>query len=96
MVGIHLVAKAEVGKLEMIPEPFGPADAGPALKGRRTVDYALEGRHEAQIYDGDKLRPGMAFAGPAIVEDSGSTVVIHPSNTVEIDAYRNIHITLNA
>ena len=96
MVGIHLVAKAEVGKLEMIPQPLGDADASAAIKGRRQVDYALEGRHDATIYDGEKLRPGMAFIGPAIIEDSGATVVVYPTNTVEIDAYRNIQITLNA
>ncbi|HHH88942.1 MAG TPA: hydantoinase/oxoprolinase family protein, partial [Aliiroseovarius sp.] len=79
MVGIHLVAKAEVGKLKMIPEPLGDADASAAIKGRRQVDYALEGRHDATIYDGEKLRPGMAFSGPAIIEDSGATVVVHPS-----------------
>lgn len=95
MVGIHLVAKAEVGKLEMRPEEIGGADASGAVKGRREVDYALEGKHQAMIYDGDKLAPGMAFNGPAIIEDSGTTVVVHPKNTVEIDAYRNIHINLN-
>ncbi len=96
MVGIHLVAKAEVGKLEMLPEKLGDADASYALKGEREVDYALEGKHIAAIYDGDKLAPGMAFPGPAIIEDSGSTVVIHPDNTVNIDAFRNIHIMLNS
>ncbi|GKY89645.1 hydantoinase/oxoprolinase family protein [Sinisalibacter aestuarii] len=95
MVGIHLVAKAEVGKLEMRPEPLGDADASGAVKGKRMVDYALEGKHEATIYDGDALRPGMAFHGPAIVEDSGTTVVIHPGNAVEVDPYRNLHINLN-
>ena len=95
LVGIHLVAKAEVGKLEMTPEPLGGTDASTAVKGRRMVDYALEGSHEAMIYDGDKLRPGMEFAGPAVVEDSGATVVIHPGNAVHLDEYRNIHITLN-
>ncbi len=95
MVGIHLVAKAEVGKLEMRPEPLGGFDATGAVKGKREVDYALEGKHEATIYDGDKLTPGMAFNGPAIIEDSGTTLVIHPKNSVEIDAYRNVHINLN-
>ena len=38
--------------------------------------------------------PGMAFEGPAIIEDSGSTVVVHPGNRVSVDAYSNIHITL--
>ncbi|MBT8475621.1 MAG: hydantoinase/oxoprolinase family protein, partial [Alphaproteobacteria bacterium] len=63
MVGIHLVARAEVGKLEMVPADLGPSDASPARKGRRTVDYAPEGTHEADIYDGEKLMPGMAFIG---------------------------------
>ena len=95
MVGIHLVAKAEVGKLEMCPETVGGPDSNGAIKGTRTVDYALEGKHEATIYDCNKLSPGMEFPGPAIVEDSGSTVVIHPGNSVSVDAFRNIHITLN-
>ncbi|MFT4742580.1 MAG: N-methylhydantoinase A [Yoonia sp.] len=94
MVGIHLVARAEVGKLEMIPAPLGDADANGAIKGTRDVDYALEGKHSATIYDGEKLRAGMAFNGPAIIEDPGTTVVIHPNNTVSIDAYGNIHILL--
>ena len=94
MVGIHLVARAEVGKIEMTPAPLGDSDASSAIKARRTVDYALEGTHEADIYDGDKLAPGMAFVGPAIVEDSGTTIVIHPGNQVSVDAFRNIHIVL--
>ncbi|WP_371171633.1 hydantoinase/oxoprolinase family protein [Aliiroseovarius sp. 2305UL8-7] len=94
MVGIHLVARAEVGKLEMIPAPLGGTDASWAVKGTRDVDYALEGKHSATIYDGEKLRAGMAFNGPAIIEDPGTTVVIHPTNAVSIDAYGNIHILL--
>lgn len=96
MVGIHLVASAEVGKLEMArSEPTGN-DASLAKKGERDVDYALEGIHKASIYDGTRLEPGMSFAGPAIIEDPGTTVVIHPGNRVEIDGYSNIHIHLSA
>ncbi|WP_375552295.1 hydantoinase/oxoprolinase family protein [Rhodophyticola porphyridii] len=94
MVGIHLVARAEVGKLTMRPAEIGPPEAKPALKGTRQVDYALEGKHQADIYDGEKLAPGMAFSGPAVIEDPGTTVVVHPGNRVELDAYRNIHIYL--
>jgi len=95
MVGIHLVARAEVGKLEMVPAPLGANDASTAVKGTRKVDYALEGAHEATIYNGDELAPGMSFTGPAIVEDSGTTIVIHPGNAVSVDAFRNIHIVLD-
>lgn len=94
LVGIHLVASAEVGKLTMEAKPLGEADASSAGKGERQVDYATEGRHSAQIYDGEKLAPGMEFAGPAIIEDPGTTIVVHPGNQVAIDSYGNVIITL--
>lgn len=94
MVGIHLVASAEVGKLTMAKRDPSGADAKIALKGQRSVDYALEGVHEADIYDGTKLESGMTFTGPAIVEDPGTTTVIHPGNRVEVDGYGNLHIHL--
>ena len=78
----------------MTAAAIGDSDAGTAVKGTRDVDYALEGTHSATIYDGEKLKPGMAFNGPSVIEDSGTTVVIHPHNKVTIDAYRNIHILL--
>ncbi|MBW7922374.1 MAG: hydantoinase/oxoprolinase family protein [Rubellimicrobium sp.] len=94
MVGLHVVATAEVGKLRMVAAPTGPADPAPALKGHRRVDYALEGIHEAAIYDGAKLAPGMAFPGPAVVEDPGTTTVIHPGNRASVDGFGNLHIEL--
>ena len=96
MVGIHLVAAVEVGKLTMVEHEPSGAGVETARKGWREVDYALEGVHRATIYDGDRLEAGMTFAGPAIVEDPWSTVVIHPGNRVSVDGYRNIHIRLQA
>ena len=58
------------------------------------VDYALEGIHNATIYDGGLLEPSMQFNGPAIIETSGSTVVVHPGNQVKVDDYGNLHIQL--
>ena len=92
MVGLHLIASAEVGKLQMKPQPLTDAPATDAQKGRRMVDYAQEGRHEAAIYDGTRLRPGMEFPGPAIIEDPGTTIVIHPGNAVTVDGFGNIII----
>ena len=94
MVGLHVVATATVGKLEMVSQPLGSADASPAIKGQRTVDYAPETAETATIYNGDLLRPGMTLTGPAVIEDSGTTIVIHPGNQVRIDGYSNIHITV--
>lgn len=94
MIGIHLVASAEVGKLTMRERPASDKPASVALKAERKVDYALEGVHTAAIYNGDLLEPGMTFHGPAVIEDSGTTIVIHPENRVEVDGFGNIHIHL--
>ncbi|WP_319531215.1 hypothetical protein [uncultured Cohaesibacter sp.] len=51
-----------------------------------------EGVHEATIYDATKFEPGMAFDGPAIIEDPGTTIVVHPGNHVTIDEFGNTHI----
>jgi len=94
MVGIHLVASAEVGKLEMANEPLGDSDPSSTVKGERMVDFALDGIQQAKIYDGDAFRPGMTFEGPAVIESTGTTVVVHPENQVEVDGFGNtiIHI----
>jgi len=94
-VGAHLVAIAEVGKLT--PTPITPTgrSLGDAVKGRRRVDYATEGVHEADVYVGELLEPGMGFPGPAIVETSSTTIVVHPDNEVTVDPYGSITISLS-
>ena len=94
LVGIHVVATSEVGKLTMQKRPDQGIKEAEARKGAREVDYALEGVHKATLYNGEKLLPGMEFNGPAIIEDSGATTVIHPGNRVRIDGYTNIHIEI--
>jgi len=95
MVGIHLVAFAEVGKLTLHQRPATGTPARAALKSCREVDYALEGIHEAAIYDGELLESGMKFNGPAIVEDAGATTLVHPGNQVEVDGFGNLHIAIS-
>jgi N-methylhydantoinase A len=90
----HVVAVAEVGKLAPAPLPTTGRELAGALKGRRLVDYATEGIHEADIYDGELLEPGMSFDGPAIVETNGSTIVVHEGNEVTVDDYGNVLIEI--
>lgn len=94
IIGIHMIAASEVGKLEIHKLPVTGATLDAAIKGRRMVDYTTEGVHEATIYDGTLLEPGMSFAGPAVVEDPGTTIVVHPTNRVTMDDYGNFHITI--
>jgi N-methylhydantoinase A len=91
LVGFHVVASADIGKLT--PKKMSPSGrrTEEAVKAKRKVDY-VTGIHEAVIYDGDRLEPGMRFAGPAIVEESGSTTVVMPDLPCSVDDYGNLHI----
>jgi N-methylhydantoinase A len=94
LVGAHVVAIAEVGKLAPAPLPATGRRLADALKGRRSVDYATEGIHEAVIYVAELLEPGMRFDGPAIVEGRSSTVVVHAENELTVDDYGNMVLTI--
>jgi N-methylhydantoinase A len=96
LVGFHVVASADVGKLTLKKLPVSGKKIDDALKGRRNVDYTEAGEHEAAIYDGGLLEPGMGFRGPAIVEDPGDTIVVMPGMQCHVDDYGNIHIQTGA
>jgi N-methylhydantoinase A len=64
------------------------------MKGRRPVDFALEGVHQADLFAGELLEPGMHIIGPAIVETKGTTVVLHPRNELAVDGYGNLVISI--
>lgn len=96
IVGFHLVAVAQIGKLNLQALPVTGRTLAEAHKGQRPVDFALEGIHDTAIYDYARLEPQMSFSGPAIIEDAGSTVVVHPGNQVLVDRLGNLHITLGA
>jgi len=91
MVGFHVVALADVGRLSPEKMPASGRKIEEAVKERRKVDYTT-GIHEAVIYDGDLLEPGMKFSGPAVVEEARSTTVVMPGMPCQVDDYGNIHI----
>ena len=95
LVGLHVTAFAEIDKLEMAKTPVTGRMLDEARKGVREVDYATEGVHRAAIYDSLLLEPGMRFDGPAVVEDPGTTILVHPGQRVTVDDYSNLHIETN-
>jgi N-methylhydantoinase A len=70
-----------------------PGDGDPrrALTGTRPVCFdAAEGPLDAAVYARAALRPGDALAGPAVVEEYGSTVPLHPGFRAEVDRLGNL------
>jgi len=92
LVCYHLVAIAEVDKLKPEKRLTTGRQLAEAVKGQREVDYVEAGVHQATIYNGDLLEPGMGFVGPAIIEESGTTIVIPPGLPCHVDDYGNVHI----
>ncbi|HKQ27821.1 MAG TPA: hydantoinase/oxoprolinase family protein [Burkholderiales bacterium] len=45
------------------------------------------------VYDGEKLAIGNTLKGPAIVETSDTTVVVHPGRTLRVDTLGNFEIS---
>jgi 5-oxoprolinase (ATP-hydrolysing)/N-methylhydantoinase A len=75
----------------------GGGDVAAKIKGRRRAWFE-PGAVEATVYDRYALRPGDAFAGPAIIEEREATTVVPPGDRFEVDASLNlrIHIGLAA
>jgi len=48
---------------------------------------------KTSVYDGEKLAIGNRVKGPAIIETSDTTVVVHPGRTLTVDALGNFEIT---
>jgi N-methylhydantoinase A len=59
--------------------------SGSAIKGKRRAWFAEAGGFvDATVYDRDSLGANTMIAGPALVEDPGSTLVIGPAATAQV------------
>ena len=68
-----------------------------AQKSTRPVCFdADQGYVDSPVYWRPDLRAGDSFSGPAIVEEFGSTVPVHPGFTVRVDSFGNLVITKEA
>lgn len=93
LVSYHLVAFGKVERPELARlSSEGTLDD--AIKGTRDVDFDESGVARSTIYNRDLLPAGAKFAGPAVIEESGTTTVVFPGQSVEIDSYGNIHIAI--
>jgi N-methylhydantoinase A len=46
------------------------------------------------IFDREALRPGHTIAGPAVIEAPDTTMLVRPGQTVRMDDYRNLTLTV--
>jgi N-methylhydantoinase A len=64
-----------------------------AGRGKRSIFWADPGKAVATpIYDGSLLVPGNRIRGPAVIETTDTTVVVHPGRSLKVDAFGNFEI----
>ncbi|MGH2946700.1 MAG: hydantoinase/oxoprolinase family protein [Solirubrobacteraceae bacterium] len=68
--------------------PVGAGDGDP-LDGSRPVFFG-DGWHETPVYARERLRAGDELAGPAVIQEFGSTLPIHPLFTARVDELGNV------
>jgi N-methylhydantoinase A len=71
------------------------SDAEAALIHRRPVIFA-GGVLDTPIYDRDRLQPGARLVGPAVIVQSDCTTLIHPGQSLRVDAYGNLVVHTGA
>ncbi len=67
--------------------PDGPADASAALKCRRACRFNGK-KVDTPIYDGERLLAGNEIAGPAVIEETTTTVVIPAGFRCSVDTLK--------
>jgi len=59
---------------------------------RRPVYFTGQGFVETKLFSRPLLKAGNRLEGPALVEEYGSTTVVPPGASLEVDEYGNLHI----
>ncbi|XVQ13760.1 hydantoinase/oxoprolinase family protein [Spirillospora sp. CA-255316] len=72
--------------------PPGDKDPSRALVSSRPVHFG-EGWADTPVYERARLAPGDVIEGPAVVQEFGSTLPLHPGFRAEMDPYGNLTLT---
>jgi N-methylhydantoinase A len=95
IVHVRLVGIARLSRIERPDLPT--TNSAPTPHERRAVYLNPQsGFQMLPIYDGNLLRPGQKLSGPALIEESNTTILIGTGDRLEIDASDNFLILVAA
>jgi len=95
MVSLRVSAIGRLNKPQFAKIPTG--DAAPsaaARRGTRSVIFEGTGTVQANVFDRTKLLEGNVINGPAIIEEAASTTVVEPGDTVTVNGFGHLIMTL--
>jgi len=87
--GIGPIKRPDIQKSPLVEE----VAQQPSRDLRRVCFDASEGYVETPLYDRPDLPPGSVVTGPAVIEEFGSTVPVHPGFQVRVDEFLNLIVT---
>ena len=91
-----LEARGRIPKPALKAYDLEPPDASRAIIGEREIYfYEIEKHAAATVYDGYKVRPGHRFAGPAVLQQPGTTIVVGPGQQATVDRFLNVVLERN-
>jgi N-methylhydantoinase A len=88
VTGIGPITRPAFAEHERLPD-----GAQRALTGTRPVCFEDSQYRQTPLYAREKLCPGDVVDGPAVLEEFGSTVPLHPGFRAEVDRFANLLIT---
>ncbi len=91
IANLRVIGKGSIEGVTIEERDLEGTDPSDALVDTAEV-YFDDAYRETPVYDRTELRPGNELAGPAIVVDDDSTVVLQPDHEAAIDRYGNIEI----
>jgi len=94
IVNLRLKAVGAVTRPELPAGEAGAPDPGQALLARRPL-VTEAGLIDAPFYQGEKLRPGHRIAGPAVIVQSDTTILLGAGDVAEVDGRFNLVVEIN-
>jgi len=93
MRGVRVIARGTTLKPDHLAETGTVADADQARRGTRPA-YWGDGFVETPVYDGIRLGAGATVAGPALIEEPFTVVVLPPDATATLDNLGNYVVSV--
>lgn len=98
VVSLRVAAVGQLPKPQLAAAPdAGTEPPAAALTGERPVVWdPARGRENCPVYRRDALLPGNGLAGPAIIEEEGTTTVLQPGDTLRVETHGCLIVTIGA
>ncbi|MCW2945974.1 MAG: hypothetical protein JWR24_2691 [Actinoallomurus sp.] len=90
-VNLRVSGIGPITRPEPVERPPGDGDAARARTGTRRVFF--DSWADVPIYARERLEPGDVLEGPAVIEEFGSTLPLHPGFTARMDGHGNLVVT---